>query len=633
MTLSSKQRAELRGEAHHLNPLVHVGHQGLTDTLLQTIDDALRTHELVKIALTKTADVKPKDAAGEIAEKLSADVVQTIGRTCTLYRHNPDLHKPGTKQASRKPWALMLLLSLGTGMATRADAQLKMDDAKAEGPRVFLNTAMPTAVRSVIKVGPGDNLQAALDRAQLGDVIELASGAVFTGNFVLRDKGAGNGWIVIRPSNAARLPAEGTRMTPQTAAALALPRIITPNSDSPIATAPAAHHWRLTGVEITANPATKQVWALVNFDGGPSQKTMDRVPHDLVLDRAYVHGSAALSLRRCVALNSASSAIVDSWLSDCHEAGADSQAIAGWNGPGPFKIVNNYLEGAGENLIFGGADPGVPGLTPSDIEIRRNHFYKQVSWKKVWLVKNLLELKHAQRVIIEGNVLENSWLHGQDGVAIAIKTVNQDGRCTWCVTQDVTVRLNAIRNVGAGVNIAGSPDNAFQDIPARRIVIADNAFVGVNAPGFDGSARGFSIYGSASDVVIAHNAMLSPSSCAFSFGPARTFIKGFSAHDNVVATGEYGIVGQDYAGGGALRAYTPYGIFGRNVLVGSASIADFPDGNSRVGKLDEVGFVDPANFDFHLASSSRFRGKGTAGSDPGPDAGALLAAIAGVVVR
>jgi len=101
MTISSKERAELRGEAHHLSPLVHVGHQGLTDALLQTIDDALRTHELVKVALAKTTDVKPADASHEMAEKLNADVVQTIGRTCTLYRHNPDLKR---KSGATPPW-------------------------------------------------------------------------------------------------------------------------------------------------------------------------------------------------------------------------------------------------------------------------------------------------------------------------------------------------------------------------------------------------------------------------------------------------------------------------------------------------------------------------------------------------
>jgi RNA-binding protein len=101
MTLSSRERAELRAEAHHLSPLVHIGHQGLTEALLQTLDDTLRTHELVKVALAKTTDVKPQDASHQLAERLGADVIQTIGRTCTLYRHNAELKR---KKGDLPPW-------------------------------------------------------------------------------------------------------------------------------------------------------------------------------------------------------------------------------------------------------------------------------------------------------------------------------------------------------------------------------------------------------------------------------------------------------------------------------------------------------------------------------------------------
>jgi RNA-binding protein len=101
MSLSSKERAALRAEAHHLDPLVHVGHQGLTEALRQTLDDALRTHELVKVALAKSTAVSAKDAAHRLAEQLGADVVQTIGRTCTLYRENPDLER---KKGAPPPW-------------------------------------------------------------------------------------------------------------------------------------------------------------------------------------------------------------------------------------------------------------------------------------------------------------------------------------------------------------------------------------------------------------------------------------------------------------------------------------------------------------------------------------------------
>ena len=94
MTLSSKRRAELRAEAHHLDPVVHSGQHGLTPALVRSLDDALRTRELVKVQLGRQ-DRRPKDAAEMLARAVHADVVQVIGRTTTLYRENPDLeHAP-----------------------------------------------------------------------------------------------------------------------------------------------------------------------------------------------------------------------------------------------------------------------------------------------------------------------------------------------------------------------------------------------------------------------------------------------------------------------------------------------------------------------------------------------------------
>ena len=93
MAISSKERATLRAEAHHLPAKVHVGQHGLTDTLRQTVDDALRTHELVKIQFTKNAAVTAKQAANDLTAAMHADVVQVIGHTATLYRENPELKR------------------------------------------------------------------------------------------------------------------------------------------------------------------------------------------------------------------------------------------------------------------------------------------------------------------------------------------------------------------------------------------------------------------------------------------------------------------------------------------------------------------------------------------------------------
>ncbi len=100
MTMTSKDRAALRGEAHHLSAAVHIGHLGLTPNVIETVDDALRTRELVKIQLAKTTDETPKAAATRLAAATKAEVVQVIGRTCTLYRWNPDL----TRKNGVPPW-------------------------------------------------------------------------------------------------------------------------------------------------------------------------------------------------------------------------------------------------------------------------------------------------------------------------------------------------------------------------------------------------------------------------------------------------------------------------------------------------------------------------------------------------
>lgn len=91
--MKGRERAELRAEAHHLDPLVHVGQQGLTPSLINALDDALRTRELVKVKLGTDNDVKPKDIADSLALATNSAVVQVIGRTATLFRENPDIEK------------------------------------------------------------------------------------------------------------------------------------------------------------------------------------------------------------------------------------------------------------------------------------------------------------------------------------------------------------------------------------------------------------------------------------------------------------------------------------------------------------------------------------------------------------
>ena len=101
MNYTGKERAALRAEAHHIDPLAHVGTAGLTPAFYAALDDTLRTKELVKIALVRNAALSAKDAAAQIAAEMGAQVVQVIGRTVTVYRHNPLLER---KKGDLPPW-------------------------------------------------------------------------------------------------------------------------------------------------------------------------------------------------------------------------------------------------------------------------------------------------------------------------------------------------------------------------------------------------------------------------------------------------------------------------------------------------------------------------------------------------
>jgi uncharacterized protein YjdB len=502
-----------------------------------------------------------------------------------------------------------------------------------ELPQVILDTKYDKPTGQTIVVAAGGDLQAALNAAQPCDEITLAAGATYVGSFTLPNK-PGACWITIRSSAPdAQLPAEGVRITP--ASASALPKLVSPDGGPALKTAPGAHHYRLLALEITIASSVTLNYGIVTLgEGSSAQNAMSLVPTDLILDRVYVHGHATADVSRCVALNSARSAVIDSYLSECHAKGFDSQAICGWNGPGPFKIVNNYLEGAGENVMFGGADPKITNLTPSDIEIRRNHFSRPTSWKGVWTVKNLLELKHAQRVLIEGNVFENHWADAQDGFAIMFKSVNQDGTAPWSVTRDVTFRYNRLRNAGGGITVLTSHPDLYECIPASRIKIAHNIFENINVGVFSGHGRLYQILRGPGQVTIEHNTTLnsdaSNSAVMFDVLPQAA---DFVFRNNVTTRGQYGVFGSGVGEGKAALDYyaAPGYEFLRNIIV-AANAGQYPADNFYPASTAQVGFEDFAAGNYRLAMSSPYKYKATDGTDPGASIDAVETATQGVVV-
>ncbi|MEO7218813.1 MAG: YhbY family RNA-binding protein [Gemmatimonadaceae bacterium] len=95
MPMTGKERANLRTEAAKLSPLVHVGHAGVTDSIVKTMDDVLRTHELVKVDISRNLEAPIGEVASSLAAATGSEVVQVIGRKATLFRDNPELEWKG----------------------------------------------------------------------------------------------------------------------------------------------------------------------------------------------------------------------------------------------------------------------------------------------------------------------------------------------------------------------------------------------------------------------------------------------------------------------------------------------------------------------------------------------------------
>ena len=433
-------------------------------------------------------------------------------------------------------------------------------------PKATVDTREPATTGRTIHVRAGESLQSALEDAKPGDRITLEAGATYEGPFRLPRKD-GDGWIVIASNRLRDLPA-ARRVSPSQARHMAK---IVASSRSAILTESGAHHYRFAGVEIAPEPGTF-LHNLIEL--GDEDADLDEIPHHIVFDRTYIHGDPRKGGRRGIAMNGRAIAVINSYLSDFKEVGADSQAISGWNGPGPFKIENNYLEGAGENVMFGGADPAIDGLVPADIEIVRNHFSKPLRWKAddpsyegtPWAVKNLFELKNARRVLVEGNLLEHNWPHAQNGFAILFTPRNQEGRAPWSVVEDVTFRNNVIRNVAAGFNILGEDDNEKSQ-QTRRILIHNNLLSDVGGK-WGGNGRLFQLLDGTANVAITNNTA-ERTTGGIVFGGDHDPHTGFVFQNNVMPDNNAGFVGSGTGvGRGSIDRYFPGAVIKGNVFVG-----------------------------------------------------------------
>ncbi|MGA9771361.1 MAG: hypothetical protein WBV94_20165 [Blastocatellia bacterium] len=611
---------------------------------------------------------------------------------------------------------------------------------------IFATVILPVSILGakpkVFNVATSEDFQTALNSAKQGDVIEIEANASLVGNFVLPDKtdspaSRSDDWVTIRSSAAdEQLPPEGTRITP--AYSNAMPKLISPNTEPALRAEPGAHHFRFIAIEITIAPQVMLNFGIVRLGEG-SETDQSLLPRDILIDRCYIHGHPVADVSRAIALNSARTDITDSYISDIHGIGFDTQAICGWNGPGPFRIINNYLEAAGENVLFGGADPKIENLVPADIEFRRNDCSKPLSWKEGiltrptnlsssamnsfgsnlvpgatyyyritsrgragysttatsvasdeiaialatdqnsiniawsatdhateyrvyrtsdapdaesrnwvyytatepaftdvgdaiisisgstpavagtrWSVKNILELKNARRVIIDGNLFENNWVDAQSGFAILFTVRNQDGTAAWSVTEDVSFTNNIVRHAAAGINILGRDDIHTSD-KAKRLSIKNNLFYDIGGAAWGGNGRFLQIT-ETENVTVDHNTVIHTGNIITAYGVPNT---DFSFTNNLVPNNAFGVIGDDSRSGNiTIEKYLPSSVFKKNVIINGQAAA-YPMKNFFPASIDEVGFVDAAMENFRLAPSSPYRKAGTKKKDIGADIDAI----------
>jgi hypothetical protein len=411
-------------------------------------------------------------------------------------------------------------------------------------------------LNSGVTVPAGGNLQAALNA---GGVVYLEPGAVYTGNFIIRRCGTELHTDVRVLGRISRDAVVG--------------QLVSGNSGSVLTI-----HTHTCDVKISRvrfGPATSGDIITVGY-ADAQQSTLEQQPRRISLDQIIVQGDPIHGAKRGVALQCADCSVTNSYIEEIKRVGQDTQAIAGWNGSGPFHIANNYLQAAGENIMFGGALPVIPDLVPADGVIVDNLLTKDPAWRATpWTVKNLLEFKAGRRFVVRNNILENLAEDDQSGYAIVLTPV---GLPTVQVA-DIRIEDNVVRNVSSGFSILACSQQG-PSLQTENITIRNNWFV-LSKALYAGHAWFMQLGdgrstcpGGIKNLVVEHNTIQQDGN-QFITGIGQP-LSGFAFTRNIVANaGQYGIYIQDALGtriGGAnWQAFFPGGRIEDNAVVGAST--------------------------------------------------------------
>ena len=573
---------------------------------------------------------------------------------------------------------------------------------------------MPDTTGYIVKtVGPSSfndykKLQDAINNSQYGTILKLEAGAFFKEDtticnscnldhiFLPQKNNLNDKWIIIMGAKNELIAKDCERIQPNAPTGNinyptqkdAMPKIITDNYAAAILTDYGANHYRFVGIEVCAPTEQKAIgtYGLVhvtlpyaNYYPALAQQP-NLVPNHIIFDRCYIHGNDTSNNVHGVVLDGNYVAIVNSEISNIRSRGQESHGILQVNSVGPLVINNNFIEAAGINILFGGGVPVIAGTVPRNIIIKQNHLSKKLKWR--WdspnydgqsnCVKNLFEIKNASIVLLEGNILENSWADclGQKGWAVALRSmygaVGQADDSTQC--NNVTVRNNIIRNCAMGFCF----DGYFTTLPPlekcilNNILVENNLLYEITVDWYNAASgnvtEGFVMNGHPSwNVTLNHNTVYHNGYGGIMWSE-KEMNKNFIFTNNICFINENahspfpGFSGNSYAGGigttGMLTSnpvdtasilnwyYGPVSTlanrFKCNIFVNpqNLKINDFsvptsihyPAGNFFPANLTAVGFVDTLPNDYHnyaLKPGSQYKNSGCDGKDVGADIKAI----------
>ncbi len=443
-------------------------------------------------------------------------------------------------------------------------------------------------------------------------------------------------WVWVRTSALSSLPVAGRRVSSTDNSVMPLFRQQASGGVPPLEVPTGARGYVFTGIAGDAGSATStsRVFQL----GGNNEMVAANNASHIVIDRCHVTTVRSNNSTRTVLANCGAAIIRDSYLYNTAAAGVEDQAIASWNGAGPHLIDNNYLVAGGENIMYGGSDPASIGLNPTDIVVRRNYFYKPLTWNRfdpsVWdginiVCKNLFELKKGIRVLVEDNVLENFWKDDQS-YAVNLKSVNQSGGDTTSECRDVVLRYNKFINVSSFCTNNPAPQGVV--VPASRLVYHNNVVTGIGA-----STLGFvgSVFVMATNSSLFRNNTCISDAAGLSSGATQssdwtTPTQDTVIHSNIVHRHSFGMKQASVVEGTSsiIAAHGTTDAFLNNTLVGPSG-STYPSSTQRPAAFADVGFVDFPNGDYRLNSTSPVKGTGLLGVDPGADVAAINTKTAG----